>query len=228
MPEDDVAEVAAVLLPRLNKCIVLGGKYKLPSSAQAAIWSAFHQLRQDVQIVKFWKEFIAKKVPQSYQQEPLLALQLLLDRMLKMFIQNKAKGHCHSSSSSGSDRPLTAIESNAVRYMGGYVVVSLLRKYNKLTKHVLLKIKRNYFVRVLKGMKATGQPEVIVDSVLDYTHVWSDLIDRGGLYDISDDVGTCTQSYIICTRLLCAWHCERTTNTTCYYFDTGLPSYRSH
>lgn len=202
MPEDDIAEVATVLLPRLNKCIVLGGKYRLPSSAQAAIWSAFHQLRQDVQIVKFWKEFIAKKVTQPYQQEPLLALQLLLDRMLKMLIQNKAKGHCHSSSSSGSDRPLTAIESNAVRYMAGYVAVSLLKKYNKPTRHAQLKMKRNYFVRVLKGMKATGQPEVIVDSVLDYTHVWSDLIDRGGLYHISDDVGTCTQSYIIlCTSL---------------------------
>ena len=179
MPEDDVTEVATMLLPRLNECIVIGGKYKLPSSAQAAIWTAFHQLWQDEQIMKSWNEFIAKKVPQPYQQEPLLALQLLLDRILKTFVQNKAKRQLHLSSASSSCRPLTAIESNAVRYMAAYVAVSLLKRYNNPTKHAQVKSKWNYFVRVLKGMKATDQPEVTVDSVLDYTRVWNDLIDRG-------------------------------------------------
>jgi hypothetical protein len=112
--------------------------------------------------------------------------------MLKMFFQNIAQGHRHTSTSkssaSGSGRPLTAIETNAVRYMAGYVAVNLLKRYNKPTKHAQLKIKRNYFVRVLKGMKATEQPEMIDDSVVDYSRVWSDLIDRGGLYHISDDV----------------------------------------
>ena len=68
MPEDNVAEVASMLLPRLNNCIVIGGKHQLPSAAQAAIWSAFHQLRQDEQVVKSWNVFIAGKVPQSHQQ----------------------------------------------------------------------------------------------------------------------------------------------------------------
>lgn len=109
--------------------------------------------------------------------------------MLKMFFQNIAQGQRHTSSASSSGRPLTAIETNAVRYMAGYVAVSLLKRYNKPTKHVQLKIKRNYFVQVLKGMKATDQPEMVGDSVVDYSRVWSDLIDRGGLYHISDDVG---------------------------------------
>ena len=190
IPEENVAEAATMLLPKINMCIMLGGRYRLPSSAQAAIWKAFHQLRQDKQVLESWNKFITNKVPQPYQQEPLLAFQLLLDRMLKMFIQNKAKGqHLSTSASQGCGRPLTAIESNAIRYMAGYVAVHLLKKYNKMTKNAQLKVKRNYFVRVLKGMKATDQPEVAVDSVLDYTRVWSELVDRGGLYHISDDVG---------------------------------------
>ena len=106
-----------------------------------------------------------------------------------MFIQNKAKEqHLSTSASQGSGRPLTAIKSNAIRYMAGYMAVHLFKKY-KTTKNAELKVKWNYFVRVQKGMKATDQA---VDSVLDYTRVWSDehceLVDRGGLYHISDDV----------------------------------------
>lgn len=136
--------------------------------------------------MKSWNAFIARKVPQSHQQEPRLALQLLLDRMLKRCIQNVAQGQHHTLSASSSSKPLTAIETNAVRYMAGYVAVSLLKRYSKPTKQAQLKIKRKYFVQ---GMKAADQPEMVGDSVLDYSRVWSDLIDRGGLYHISDDVG---------------------------------------
>jgi hypothetical protein len=41
MPEEDVVEIASMLLPRLNTCIVIGEKYQFPSTAQAAIWSEF-------------------------------------------------------------------------------------------------------------------------------------------------------------------------------------------
>ena len=205
MFKEDVAEVATMLLPRLSQCIAVGSKHKLPLIAQGAVWSAFHQLRQDEQLNKSWNAFISKEVPQSCQKESQLAFQLLLDRLLKRLIQNKAQaqGKCSSSSGSGSVRPLTAIESNAIRYMAGYVAVSLLKKYDRPTRHKQLKIKRKYFVRVLQGMKAVEQPEAAaVDSVLDYSRVWSELIDRGGLYHISDEVGivsivTCTSARVL-------------------------------
>ena len=82
------------------------------------------------------------------------------------------------------------MESNAVRYMSGYVAVSLLKKYRKPTKQPQVKVKRALFVRVLSRMKAVDQPGE-PDSVLDYTRLWSDLIDQGGLYHINDEVCTC-------------------------------------
>ena len=42
-------------------------------------------------------------------------------------------------------------------------------------------------MRVLRRMRATNQPGV-PESVLDYTKVWSETIDRGGLYHINDEV----------------------------------------
>lgn len=43
------------------------------------------------------------------------------------------------------------------------------------------------FVCVLNGMKAMSQPGM-PDSSLEYSEVWSRLIDRGGLYHISKNV----------------------------------------
>ena len=50
------------------------------------------------------------------------------------------------------------------------------------------------FERVLKEMKAVDQPGE-PESVLEYTKLWSDLIDQGDLYHINDEVCSCVSSY---------------------------------
>ena len=60
------------------------------------------------------------------------------------------------------------MECNAVRYISGYVAVSLLKKYRKPTKHPQLKVKRELYVSVLTGMEAVDQPGE-PESVSDYT-----------------------------------------------------------
>ena len=64
--------------------------------------------------------------------------------------------------------------------MSSYVAVSLLKKYRRPTKHPQFKVKWELFIHVLTGMKAVNQPGE-PESVLDYTKLWSELIDRGGL-----------------------------------------------
>lgn len=70
--------------------------------------------------------------------------------------------------------------------MAGYVAIKLLKKYKKPTKHPQLKIKHQFFVQVLRGMQADDLLGD-VDTLSDYTHLWSELIDRG-LYHINDQV----------------------------------------
>ena len=129
---------------------------------------------------------MSNHIAESCRQESELALQLLFDRILKKLLHNKAAAKKQSTAGTQDDsvRPLTAMESNAVRYMSGYVAVSL---YRKPTKQSQVKVKQALFVRVLSRMKAVDQPGE-PDSVLDYTRLWSDFIDRGGLYHINDEV----------------------------------------
>ena len=189
MEQESVAEIARFLILQMNSCLVAGYRHKLTSAAQASAWSTFHSLRSSQHVKHTWNAFISAQVPQSHQKEPQLALQLLMDRVLKRLIENKAKAtrqHTESSTA-GSVRPLTTLESNGLRYMAGYVAVSLLKKYRKPSKHPQVQLKRTLFVRVLIGMRAVDQPGE-PDSPLDYSKVWSELIDRGGLYHIDDKV----------------------------------------
>ena len=82
---------------------------------------------------------------------------------------------------------LTPREQNAVRYMAGYVAVKLKRKFWKKTKNSEIEKKRNMFVQILTSMEADHQ-EDNVDSIEDYSTMWTSLIDRGGLYHIKDEV----------------------------------------
>ena len=88
--------------------------------------------------------------PESYRQESELALQLLLDRLLKKQLHNEQ------------------MQRNKASSQEVYVAVSLLKKYRKPTEHPQLKVKRALFVRILTEMKAVDQPDE-PESVLDYT-----------------------------------------------------------
>ena len=183
MEQESVAEIARFLILQMNSCLVAGYRHKLTSAAQASVWSTFHSLRSSQHVKHTWNAFISAQVPQSHQKEPQLALQLLMDRVLKR-TRRKQLG---STPRAPQPRPLTALESNGLRYMAGYVAVSLLKKYRKPSKHPQVQLKRTLFVHVLIGMRAVDQPGE-PDSPLDYSKVWSELIDRGGLYHIDDKV----------------------------------------
>ena len=150
---------------------------------------------------QMWKAFVSSHIAVSSRPESELALQLLFDRLLKRLLHNKAIAKKRSTAGTPVDsvRPLTMMESNAVRYMSGFVAVSLLKKYRRPTKHGELKVKWALFVRVLSKMKAVDQPGE-PESALDYTRLWSDLIGRGGLYHINDEVYQLMESIELLTR----------------------------
>ena len=45
LERDKIVEITITLVSGVNDCLVSGGLHKLPSAAQACVWSAFHQLR---------------------------------------------------------------------------------------------------------------------------------------------------------------------------------------
>lgn len=183
-----------LLAKELFKC--LRTKYVLPSNIYSHAWRAFH-LRGKPAIKEAWNNFVHSNLDAAYQKEAELVLQLLLDRVFKMMISNLAAKRKHRVPSSLP--PLTMQEKNAVRYMSGYIAVKLLKKYDRRCKNPELQKKWRIFADVLKSMKATQQPGE-PDTFLEYTSLWSELIDRGGLYHISDQVFMLMESIESVTR----------------------------
>ena len=69
---------------------------------------------------------------------------------------------------------LSADEMNVIRYVGGYVARSLLKKHEKMTGDM-----HSLFITCLGEMVVEGEGE----DVLTYTRHW---FNRGGLYPIND------------------------------------------
>ena len=117
------------------------------------------------------------------EAESHLCLQLIVDRLLKQLISNRVKAQ--QTTTTPKSYALNKRE-NAVRYMAGYVAVSLLKRFKK-SKNKHVQLKRDLSVPVLRSMRAEQQPSS-VSSIEEYTQVWSDLIDRGELYHINNEV----------------------------------------
>lgn len=195
--QDKIASIAVPIVNMVHSCLVAGKKHKLPSASEASVWSTFHNLRQSHPLKLVWSTFVSNEIPEPHNGESEVALQLIVDRLLKKLIKNKAD--MVTVPESHSPRPLTSLECNAVRYMAGYVAITLLKRYRKPSKNQLLKEKRKLFVKVLSTMRAEDQPGE-PQSPLEYSRLWSELIDRGGLYNIDDKVFSLMEAIEMVTR----------------------------
>ena len=180
-----LTDVAVLLISMTVGCANAGSSRKLPTAKCAAIWASFHQLRCNQDIITAWAT-LSENIPDHCRSDAPIALQLLLDRMLKQMIHNQAEA-TRKQHLDRSIAELTARESSAVMYMAGFVAVKLLKRFQKPLKNSNAEHKHELFVAVLKSMRASGQPGE-PETVLEYSTLWSELIDRGGLYHINDKV----------------------------------------
>ena len=182
--ETQIRGIALFVSSELEKCLHAGKKHSLPSLVQASMLTAFHRLRTREDILSVWNDFLRTCVPPSFKKESALGLQIILDRGLKRMIAYERRPQTMKCPDVAD---LNVNEANAVRYMAGYVAVKLLKKYKRCWKNKKVQQKHEYFVLTLKKMKAHNQPGE-PDSPLEYSTLWIELIDRGGLYHISDDM----------------------------------------
>lgn len=150
------------------------------------LWRSYHQARFSESVKDKWEKVAgAVAISSDMANESDLTLQLLFDRCMKLFI-----AELKSSSSASSQHPkavagLSVREKNAIRYMAGYVMIKLKKKFQRKSKKQ--RAKHQLFVRILKQMKA---PDVSddVSSLNDYTRLWTEQVDRGGLFLVSIEV----------------------------------------
>lgn len=111
---------------------------------------------------------------------PLLA-QTVNRRVFEQVLLDRCGGAtCKSSEKTPAPAAglLYAEEENTIRYMSGYVALKLMRKYKMEESSEAAE-----FVECLSGMAVQG-PE---SSFYDYTKQWIKLVDRGGLFHVTDN-----------------------------------------
>ena len=64
-----VTDIAMLLISKACSCIASGDKPKLPSTAQACVWSTFHQLRGSSEVKGAWDKFVSTHLLESSQEE---------------------------------------------------------------------------------------------------------------------------------------------------------------
>ena len=100
-------------------------------------------------------------------------MQLILDRMLKRAITEKA-AEDESESAAMNTPPISLLDIMQFdTIMAGYVGIKLFKKYKKRSKNDRMQQKHRFFVRVLEGMKADQQPGE-PDSPAEYSKLWSE------------------------------------------------------
>ena len=115
----------------LEACIRAGDRCRLPSAKAGRMWSAFHCLRVDAGLRATWSNFLLGiKLPASLNAHSLLALQFVIDRLLKKLIAMKSDKRGKETAKRCLST-LTLREQNAVYYMSGHIPVKLIPRFKK-------------------------------------------------------------------------------------------------
>ena len=158
--QDHVTDFAVFLVAKLNVCTACGKKHRFPSASHGCIWSAFYELRNSAEVKDTWMTLMSMaKLPKFLQKESQFALQIIMDRIIKKILANEANSM--QDQETAPITPLTMLERSAICYMAWYVAIKLLKSYGKPSTHLKVQRRHELFVRVLKVMRATHQPNAV-------------------------------------------------------------------
>lgn len=167
----EVDAFSTVVEKQIQKCFNTGtGGGSIPMSR---VWRNFHILRLSDSVKSAWETCIAVlQLPSDVLAVSDLTLQLILKRMFQEVVQQMTVKSTTSASASLPLLQLTAREENITRHMAGYVIVKMKKKYKTCC---------DFFQSIHVSVD-----EAFIETIQDYTKIWTEQIDRGGLYHVKD------------------------------------------
>jgi len=145
------------------------------SQRRERLWVSFGKIRAE-RLPTLWKAFLQDIGCVSSFEEPLF-MELINESLLENMAKDMYTIPQPRESTSTLDICLSKDEQN-IRYACGYVGVKLHNRFVK--QHGK---KAASFVECIDCMHAVGPSS----SLLEYTREWVDKVDRGGLFDVSDE-----------------------------------------
>lgn len=170
---DDSVSFALRLITSLRSPLEVKEAVTMPKRRER-IWKKYAHLRAE-KLPAIWSEFLQKTGCGHVVNEPLV-MELINESIFEKLIADMFT--TDEGTSLESLVPLTKDEENIIRYACGYVGMKLHKKFLKVHGD-----KAARFVECLDYMHADGTSS----SLLEYTTEWVQRINRGGLFDVSDD-----------------------------------------
>lgn len=140
------------------------------------MWAGYHRLITGDKLSSLWHStFHLVETPKYFQQFMQLVTRRVMDEAAKSAFDSEDRQstpeHIHF---------LKADEEQALRYVAGYVPMRLKRKYSKQPNN-----KRA--LKFLQCLSAMSHEEGDDIEFLRYTKLWVEQVNRGGLYQVSND-----------------------------------------
>ena len=139
------------------------------------MWVQYAKLRAK-DLPDLWKTFLTNIKCSHVTSEPLfmeIVNEVLFEKLIEAMFRAEPE-----ESTQAEAAPLTKDEENILRYACGYVGMKLYQRFIKMPGE-----KAAQFVECLSNMHSDGP----TSSLLDYTKEWVERVNRGGLFDISDE-----------------------------------------
>lgn len=142
------------------------------------MWVQYARLRAK-DLPDLWKALLTNIKCSHVTSEPLF-MEIVNEALFEKLIEATFRVEPEESTQSDAAEtaPLTKDEENILRYACGYVGLKLYQRFIKMPGE-----KAAQFVECLGNMHSEGP----TSSLLDYTKEWVEKVNRGGLFDISDE-----------------------------------------
>ena len=145
-------------------------------SFQGSLWPKFHNFRVK-DVPRIWK---------GVDADPILMQKVTLNYLLtilKTCSPSPEEGPTIEFEREQRRKSLTLEEHNAIRYVAGYVVGKLKKAYNTKGSIAICQC-------LLSMEEGNSLPEEVTDSesFKEYTCAWLNIINRGGLFNVNDEV----------------------------------------
>lgn len=157
------------ILKQLQSCLSANKKGRIIVSK---LWRNFHVLRLSASTKTMWQSCTdIFCLPDDVAAVSDMTLQLLLKRIMQDIIRQLT---IVDQSHSPAHIDLSVKECNIVRYIAGYVIFKMKKKFP---------LHSVFFDR----MVVTTYDYINISSVDEYSRIWVEQVDRGGLYNVSEE-----------------------------------------
>ena len=167
--------------------------YKGSNKKREHLWSMFHKVRMGTELPSLWNDLLGKlgiTIDDSLLEQSIY--QEVFEIVVKEYFECSSCT-CESTARCTVDS-ISPDELNVLRYACGYVARKLLKHYEKKRGDVV-----EQYVTCLGDMAVEGEGA----DLLAYTKRWLELVNRGGLYPLSDEafrffieIELCVRTYL--------------------------------